>query len=185
MPELGFLDANAFAILEKLAERRHYLRELAEASGLSPSMVHKVLSRLVKAKVVLVVPQKNRKLFSPDYSSPLARGALSLITVSKIGRALAFQKLAGLKPLGIFLFGTAASGKITADSDIDLAVFFGTKPDSFKLSGIKRELSNELKKEVQLVVLTPGKIESMKREQVELLNQIKIGSIVLGGEMFG
>ena len=50
-----------------------------------------------------------------------------------------------------------------------------------KLSGIKRELSNELKKEIQLIVLTRQKIESMERENAELLNQIKNKSVVLWG----
>lgn len=184
MSKIDFLDGNAFSILGLLSRRKHYLRELAETSGLSPSMVHKILFKLVQKKVVLVENQKNRKIFTINYSSPLALRALSLLVINDLLETKAFKKIVGLNPKGIYLFGTAASGKITADSDFDLAVFFESKPDAFKLSNIKRELSSELKKEVQLVVLTPEKIESMKREQVELLNQIKLGSVVLQGELF-
>ena len=184
MNQIGFLDGNSFALLGLLSGKKHYLRELAETSGLSPSMVHKILLRLVQRKLVLAENQKNRKLFAINYSSPLALVALSLLVINNLLETKAFKKITSLNPKGIYLFGTAASGKITVNSDIDLSVFFISKPDSFKLSNIKRELSNELKKEVQLVVLTPEKIESMEREQVELLNQIKIGSVVLWGEMF-
>lgn len=184
MGEVAFLDNAAFMFLALLAERKHYLRELAESTGFSPSFVHKVMLRLVKEGLVLVEKQKNRKVFLLNYNSPLATRALSIVFVRRMVRAKAFQELIKLKPFGVYLFGTAASGKITADSDIDLAVFFNFKPDYFKLSDVKRRLSSELKREVQLVVLTPKKIESMKSEQTELLSQIKIGCIVLWGELF-
>ncbi len=179
---LDFLDANAFLLLEELLKKKYYLRELAEQSGLAPSTVHKTISKLFKKKMVVMEKQKNRKLFSLNYYSPLTTKAISMIFVNKIIECRAFGKLKKLQPIGIYLFGTAASGKITADSDIDLAVFFEKSQNSLKLSEIKRELSNELKKDVQLIVLTKQKIESMEKENIELLNQIKNKAIILWGE---
>lgn len=182
--KLGFLDGCAFALLDLLMKRKHYLRELAEESGFSPSMVHKIMSRLEKEKMVLAESSKNRKSFSLDYSSPLTTRVLSLLAIHKLVSAGAFRKLLQMKPKGIYLFGTAASGKITADSDIDLAVFFDERPDAFLLSNVKRGLSNEIKTDLQLVILTKEKIEGMKKGNVELLNQIKNQSVVLFGELF-
>ncbi|MFH1586320.1 MAG: nucleotidyltransferase domain-containing protein, partial [Candidatus Diapherotrites archaeon] len=162
-------------------ERRHYLRELADEENLAPSQVHKIMAKLASRKIVLAEMQKNRKFFSLNYSSPLTRRILSLMFINKITGSTAFKKFSKLKPKGIYLFGTAASGEITADSDIDMAVYFETKPNTLMLSEIKRELSNELKKEIQLIVLTGEKIDSMEKENTELLRQIKNKSMVLEG----
>lgn len=179
---LDFLDANAFLLLEELLEKKYYLRELAEHSGLAPSSVHKTISKLLRKKMVIVEKQKNRKLFSLNYHSPLTTKAISMIFVNKIIECKAFGKLKKLQPKGIYLFGTGASGEITADSDIDIAVFFEKSQNSLELSEIKRGLSNELKKDLQLIVLTKQKIESMKKENTELLNQIKNKATILWGE---
>ncbi|MFH1256773.1 MAG: nucleotidyltransferase domain-containing protein [Candidatus Diapherotrites archaeon] len=182
MDAIDFLDKDSFLLIEKLLERKHYLRELAEAAGLSPSHVHKIVSRLESAGIVAVERQKNRKVFALNNESPLTRRLLSLLCVHKITFSRAYKRLEKMKPKGIYLFGSAASGEIRSDSDIDFAVFFERKTDSLKLSEIKRDLSNELKKEIQLIVLTPQKISSMKKEKTELLQQIRDKGIVLDGE---
>ncbi len=177
-----FLNADAFRLLELLLNRKYYLRELAEKAGLAPSSVHKAMKRLEARKIVLASRQKNRKLFSLKQSSPLTACILRIVFVNKLAEAKAFKKLVKLKPSGIYLFGTAASGKLSAGSDIDLAVLFEKKPDSLLISEIKRELSNELKREVQLIVLTKDRIESMEKEKTELLQEIRNKSIVLEGK---
>ncbi len=182
MAKIDFVDSFSFLLLEALLQKQCYLRELSEETGLAPSSVHKVMAKLLKQKMVLAEKQKNRKVFSLNYSSPLTTKLVGLIFVHKITRSRAFAKLVALKPRGLYLFGTAATGKVSPDSDIDLAIFFEKRPDSIKLSEIKRQLSNELKREIQLIVLTEDKIKSMRKENTELLNQIKGKSIVLLGE---
>lgn len=183
MDRIDFLGEDSFSLIEHLLERKQYLRELAEDSKLAPSSVHKIMQALLSRKMVLAEQKKNRKIFRLNYDSPLTTGSLALIFINKIINSKSFRKLKKLKPVGVYLFGTAASGKMTADSDIDLAVYFEKKPDSFELSQIKRELSSELKREVQLITFTKAKLESMRKENTELLQQIKNKGIVLGGEM--
>ncbi|MBI2529525.1 MAG: nucleotidyltransferase domain-containing protein [Candidatus Diapherotrites archaeon] len=163
-------------------ERKYYLRELAEKTGLAPSSVHKIMKKLAERRIVLTGSQKNKVLFELNYSSPVAAKCVSIIFINKIMCCKAFAKLIKLDPKGIYLFGTAASGKITGDSDIDLAILLESKQDMLKLSGIKRELSNELKKEIQLIILTGQKVRSMEKENIELLSQIKNKSIILWGD---
>lgn len=178
----GFLDSNAFRVLETLINKPFHLRELAEEMGLAPSTIYKNLSRFQRNKMVLVENVKNRKIFRLNSDSPLTNLAVGFLMTDKIIHSKAFSKLVRLKPKGIFLFGTAHNGKMTATSDIDLAVFFEKKPDSFKLSQIKSVLSNELSREVDLIVLTKEKVQSMREEEAELLNQIVNKSTVLWGE---
>ena len=182
MKATDFLDSNGFRILEALLGRPFHLRELAEETRLAPSTVHKILAHFKQNRMVRVENAKNRKVFSLDSDSALASLAVSFWMADKIIHSKAFAKLMQLKPNGIFLFGSAHNGKITPTSDIDLAVFFEKKPDSFKLSGIKSALGNEFLREIDLVVLTKEKIKSMKEEKSELLNRIADQSSVLWGE---
>lgn len=184
MGNIDFLNEDAFRLLEALLHRKYYLRELAEKTGLAPSSVHKIMAKLILKKIVSVEKQKNRKIFSLAYVNPLTTSILRAVFVDKITSAKAFKSLVKLQPFGIYLFGTAASGKMTGDSDIDLAIYFKKKPDSFLLTGLKRELSSQLKRDVQLIVLTKSRVDSMEKEKTELLHQIRDKSIVLeGGEL--
>lgn len=182
MNNMDFLNGDAFQLLELLVGKKCYLRELAEKTALAPSSVHKVMSKLAVKKIVNVEKHKNLKFFALNYDSPLTTSILRVVFVDKIVGSKAFKDLAKLQPLGVYLFGTAASGKMAGDSDIDLAVYFKKKPDSLLTSQIKRELSNELKRDVQLIVLTKTKVDSMEQEKTELLQQIRDKSIVLHGE---
>ncbi|MFH0954874.1 MAG: nucleotidyltransferase domain-containing protein [Candidatus Micrarchaeota archaeon] len=99
----------------------------------------------------------------------------------KIIHSKAFAKLVQQKPKGVFLFGSAHTGGISATSDIDLAVFFEKKANAVELSKIKSQLSNELQREVDLIVLTKEKIANMKKQETELLNQIQNKSTLMWG----
>jgi len=181
MDKIDFLNKDAFAVLELLTKEKQYLRALAEKSGLAPSSVHKIMNKLSSKKIVLTEKIKNLKFFSLNYDSPLTTSILRVIFISKITECKAFRKLIKLNPTGIYLFGSVSKGKIMKDSDIDLAVYFRKKPDSILLTDIKRELSSELEKEIQLIVLTENKINSMKKEKTILLEEIN-NSVVLFGE---
>lgn len=182
MESASFLGPRAFVVLESLVNHTFHLRALAEEAKLPPSTLHKILSRLLKQKMVVVETVKNRKVFGLNYDSPLTTRAISLLFIDKIVHSNSFAKLVQVKPKGILLFGTCHSGKVSATSDIDLAVFFEKKPDLFKISQIKSSLSNELLREIDLIVLTREKIKSMKEQEAELLNQIVNKSTVLWGE---
>ncbi|MDO8648099.1 MAG: nucleotidyltransferase domain-containing protein [Candidatus Diapherotrites archaeon] len=177
-------DEFCFRILEELAlSGNRHLRELAERLGMPASTAFKALQKLEDNRLVNSAMQKNRKVFSINYDSPLANNALRLILTQKIMGCKQFNALKGLKPEAIILFGSAASGKISPQSDIDIALFFKGKPDSFKISGIKLAMEKELGKEIQLLSFSAERLESLKKENNELYNQIHYKGIVLSGEM--
>ena len=64
MVNIDFLNEGAFRLLELLLDKKYYLRELAEKTGLAPSTVHKIMAKLVLKKIDVVTKQKNRKIFS-------------------------------------------------------------------------------------------------------------------------
>ena len=65
----------------------------------------------------------------------------------------AAKEIAPLYPVkSIDLFGSYASGESTADSDIDLLVFFDEKVATlFDLSGLKFDIQNKLNKNIDVV----------------------------------
>lgn len=52
-----------------------------------------------------------------------------------------------------YLFGSYTKGNIREDSDIDVAIYLKDTMDTYEYLGIKMDLSDRLKKEVDLVVL--------------------------------
>ena len=124
MKRVDFLDERAFGVLDALTQNRHYLRELADKTGLAPSTVFDTLSKFKKHGMVKIETAKNKKIFSPDYGSPLTTGAVSLLFLSKILDARGFSGLIRLRPTGVYLFGTAHSGKMTRSG--------ATSPTAFK-----------------------------------------------------
>lgn len=176
-------DKFCFKILEELAwNGRKHLRELAESLKMPASTAFKTLKKLEGRGMVNAEKQKNRKVFSINYESILANNVLRLAITQKIMQSKSLEMLKSLKPAGILLFGSAASGKITPESDLDIAAIFKNKPNVFKISEIKRELEKELKKETQLLTFNDEKLESLKKENQELYNQLHYKSIVLSGE---
>lgn len=182
MAQTGFLNSDSFLVLERLSQKKCYLRELAEELGFSPSYVHKLVSRLLQNKMIVAEKQKNRKLLGLDYASPLARRSLSLVFIKRILGCKSLRKLIKLGPKSVLLFGSAASGRITANSDVDLAVFFEKMPDFLELSEIERRLSSELKREVQLVFFTLEEWRKSSKQDMVLYDEIKFNSVLIWGK---
>ncbi|MEN6376036.1 MAG: nucleotidyltransferase domain-containing protein [Smithella sp.] len=53
----------------------------------------------------------------------------------------------------VFLFGSAVSGKMTEESDIDIGILFENEPDIFEINELKSELNGILKREIDIAVL--------------------------------
>lgn len=53
----------------------------------------------------------------------------------------------------VFLFGSAAAGRLTPDSDVDVAVLFEEKPDALRLHALQEDLASALQRVTDLVPL--------------------------------
>jgi len=59
-----------------------------------------------------------------------------------------------LEPVGVLLYGTGATGKLGAESDIDLAVLVGgSSPDPFDVASLRTDLESLLGRAVDVVIL--------------------------------
>lgn len=176
-------DVFCFRILEELAlfGSRH-LRELAERLGMPASTAFKSLQKLEGKGIVKSEMTKNRKVFSINYDSVLARNALRLLIVDKITSAKAFKGLEKLGARGILLFGSCAEGTLDSKSDIDIALVYEKKPSMLEASKRKIDLENELGREIQMLSFTAERLDSLKKENPELYNQLYYKAVVLSGE---
>jgi predicted nucleotidyltransferase len=75
----------------------------------------------------------------------------------------------------VFLFGSASKGRLTNESDIDIAVLFEKTPDYFQIQQIAGKLEETLQREVDLVVLNAA--SPILRMQV-----LKYGSLIIGSD---
>lgn len=64
------------------------------------------------------------------------------------------RALAPFEPLAAYLYGSAATGSLRPDSDIDVAFLPATRPDAWTVFEAAQRLAGELGREVDLVDLT-------------------------------
>lgn len=102
----------------------YHVREIARLTGTLAGTLHKELSTLAEAGVLLKEPQGNQVCYRANTACPIYAELASILRkTSGVASILADQ----LRPLVdvidvAFVFGSIASGKATAESDIDVLV---------------------------------------------------------------
>lgn len=82
---------------------------------------------------------------------------------------------------GIGVYGSWANGTNTDDSDIDIWIKTDKHPDEKELAHLSKILREMTLTDVQLLVLTPEKIEQIKKD-TSFFSSIYNGSFLLWGE---
>jgi predicted nucleotidyltransferase len=172
MKTIDFLDKNSFEIINCLIDEEMYLRKLAEKTKLAPSSVHKITKKLFTNKIILKNKEKNKTLFKLNYSNIETCEIIKLLFIHNIIFSKGFLELKKLNPLQIKLFGNISKGKVSKNSDIDLAIIFENKPSPIEISKIKIKLSNELNREVQIISFNKTEFSS-KNENSETIKKIQ------------
>jgi len=105
-------------------DQRYYLREIARLTGTAPGTLTRELSKLVKAGVLSVQKVGNQAHYSANRECPIFDELASILRKTS---GLIDVLAEGLMPLAAridaaFVFGSMASGKAGASSDVDLMV---------------------------------------------------------------
>jgi predicted nucleotidyltransferase len=82
---------------------------------------------------------------------------------------------------GIGIFGSWAQGTNTYESDLDLWIKVDTYPTEYQLARLQRDISAMVGAEVNMLVLTPEKMKSIKKADQPFYNSLLRTSIVLKG----
>jgi DNA-binding transcriptional ArsR family regulator len=149
--------AELFRLLFEQVARELYLREIQRRSGLSIRPIQQELARLVKSGLVLSRRDGNRTYFraNPEHSLfPEVRG---LVEKTTGWRPLLSETLTLPGVQVAFVFGSVATGKAKAASDLDLMVIgsVGLR----KLAPGLRKLGMRLGREINAQVMAPSEFQ--------------------------
>lgn len=138
--------AEIFRLLFEKPESELYLRELHRQSGLSIRPIQEELNHLLGVGLVKIRKDGNRVYYSANTAHPLFPEIRSLV-----GKTVGFEGvlknvLAHPEIQFAFIFGSIASGKARADSDLDLFVVgaLGLMKLTTLLSGVSDRLGREI-----------------------------------------
>lgn len=138
---------------------------------LSKGLVSQYLKILVKEGILI----KKKNYVVPD--NCFVRYIKVLLNLSKIETG----KIDKTRLYGLGIYGSWAKGTNTIESDVDVWVKAKKYPSEEYLGKITKQIRNLTKQDTKLLVITPQKLEQLRRDTVffsSLVNE----SIVLWGE---
>ena len=147
--------------------------EVSRATGITKGLVSRYLRRLVECGLL----QKNGRRYSP-LDGAHSRAIRLLLNLERID--LSALSLGSAKGLG--LYGSWARGTNHQDSDLDVWIRADSLPPESELARLQRDLSLQAGVEVNLLVLTPEKLQRLKREDPPFYNSLVTNSVTLKGE---
>ncbi|MDD2756818.1 MAG: nucleotidyltransferase domain-containing protein [Methanothrix sp.] len=147
--------------------------EVSMASGVTKGLVSRYLRLLVEYGLL----QKDGREYSP-HDCAHSRAIKLLLNLEMID--LSTLSLGSAKGLG--LYGSWARGTNHQESDLDVWIKADSLPAESMLARMQKDLSLQTRAEVNLLVLTPEKLERLKREDKPFYNSLIIGQVTLKGE---
>ncbi len=147
--------------------------EVSRATGITKGLVSRYLRCLVEHGLL----QKEGRKYSPR-DIAYSRAVKLLLNLEKID--LSALSLGSAKGLG--LYGSWARGTNHQDSDLDVWLRADSLPPEGELAMLQKDLSLQAGVEVNLMVLTPEKLERLKREDPPFYNSLVMNSVTLKGE---
>jgi predicted nucleotidyltransferase len=147
--------------------------EVSRATGVTKGLVSRYLRLLVEHGLV----QKEGREYSP-LDGAHSRAIKLLLNLERID--LSTLSLGSARGLG--LYGSWARGTNHQESDLDVWIKADSLPPESVLARLQKDLSQQADCEVNLLVLTPEKLERLKREDKPFYNSLVMSSVKLIGE---
>lgn len=147
--------------------------EVSRATGVTKGLVSRYL-RLLEMHGLL---QKEVREYSP-HDRAFSRAVKLLLNLERID--LSTLSLGSVTGMG--LYGSWARGTNHQESDLDVWIRADSLPPESDLARLQRDLNQQADCEVNLLVLTPEKLERLKREDKPFYNSLVMNSVTLKGE---
>jgi predicted nucleotidyltransferase len=160
------------ALLLAAPQGRWHLRDVARRTGLALGTVRRELKGLVQAGILTEVRDGNRMYYQADAGCPVISDLAALMRKTA---GLADVLRTALKPLAgrvdaAFIYGSEASGKATAGSDVDLAVVGDV--DEMALHGAVGLAERQLSRAVNYTILSRREFRRRRKETGGFLARI-------------
>jgi len=148
-------------------ERKFFGKEIAEKLNISLGGTHNALKYLVKEKIIKTEQRGNMKFYQIDDENPLVKQLKTTLIVEKLSP---FVNRIKQNCKEIILFGSAARGEQTANSDIDLFILTHNPEDIKKgIVKYKRKIV------ISPVIKTPNQWSELEVKEPEFYNEVKKG----------
>jgi len=147
--------------------------EVSRDTGVTKGLVSRYLHILEMNGLL----QKKGREYSPQ-DGARCRAIRLLLNLESID--LSALSLGSARGLG--LYGSWARGTNDQESDLDVWIKADSFPEQSMLARLQRDLSLQTGSEVNLLMLTPEKLERLKREDKPFYNSLVMGSVTLKGE---
>ena len=150
------------------------VRELARLLKLSPAHI----SRTLKALDAYGIIEKGEV----DLSNPYVRALKIFLNTKKLVDKDVAKLLRRLEPIGVGLYGSWFNGTNDEESDLDIWVRVEVHPGEARVVSVSNDVRKIMGRGVQILVLTPERIDRMKKEDPIFYYSLVFGSMTLCGE---
>ena len=151
----------------------YHVRELARLTGTTPGSLHKELSRLAQAGLLLRKEQGNQVRYQANRQCPVFPELAGLLRKTTGAAEVVAQALAPLQPVLALIFGSVARGTETAASDVDLLVI--TERGFGEVVRALYAAQTTLGREINPVVYTPAELQAQVAEQAPFVANLLAG----------
>ena len=155
---------------------RWYLRDIVRRTGCAVGTVHRELKGLTEAEIILRTRDGNRTYYQANRACPFFAELSGLMR--KTGGLVDVLRgaLAGLEGAiaWAFVYGSQASGKATARSDVDLLVVGDV--DEMRLHRALSKAEEQLGREVNYTLVSRAELRRRRGEKAGFLSRVLAGS---------
>lgn len=155
----------------------YHVRELARLTGTVPGTLHKELTRLAGAGLLLRKAQGNQVRYQANRQCPVYGELAALFRKTTGAAEQVAQALAPLQPTLALIFGSIASGTETAASDVDVLIVtdrgFGEVVRALHVA------QAELGRDINPVVYTAAELQGLVAEQDPFVANVLAGPRLL------
>ena len=150
------------------------VRELARQLKLSPAHISNTLTAARKIGII-----KNGKV---DLSDPYVKALKIYLNIKRIVTENIADRLRTLKMAGAGVYGSWANGTNQEESDLDIWIKVERHPGEMKVASVTADIRRAMKRNVQILVLTPERIRRLKTGDQAFYYSLIYGSILICGE---
>lgn len=174
---LGTSHARAYWFLAAWPGRGYMESEIVAGTGLSRSAVNLAMRDLAQAKLVAREARGRTRFFSADPSDPVVRQFKIWETMLQLATVLG-----KLRPVArrVVLYGSAARGTDTRESDVDLFIVGEDRREIRKAVDVAVE-----GRRVQAVIVSDQELAALKRDDPAFYRQVEEGIIIHEGSSGG
>lgn len=174
------------ALLFGRPDESFYLREIARATGAGTGPVQRELAQLVEAGLIRRTPRGNQVYFGADPESPVFDELRGLIAKTAGIADVLRPALADLerkdKIAAAFVYGSVATGRQKAGSDVDLLVLGSAKLS--ELLPVLRPVQERLGREINPTIYRPGEFAAKVKKREHFVSRVLEGpKIMLVGSL--